>query len=413
VDGEVQHVNVDNASLNVSTPLEVIPAPYHGSPFGGFRVAADFLSQDNVHLYPGPSTAYEPEKYGFEADGGAVGTITHIPNESALRLSVSAQTNGAKARLRTHDQVRYQAGAATHIKLTGYATGGTLFSVIRSSASGAVVETKVAYTAWSEDASAVDVTKGNIYEIMYQWLGVGEVMYFVNGVLRNIVSNAGQLSAPFMKTANLPLSIEVVNDGATQYIRFGQFDDSDGVYFELQRSAAVGAYSFTHICSSARILNGIPYPTVAFGFSLATTGIGATLVPLFSLRVKSTLNGIASRVHVLPSLLSCFAETQAGNFALVMNPTLTGPTWVATSPSGAVEIDTAANAQSGGTEFLRVGLGANTNQVINLTEIFTIPGTKIRRQAFTGTSDVLTIGVVREGAVNFSPRATLNWREVR
>lgn len=402
--GHVQHVNVDNL-------LEVYPAPYHASPFGGFRVAMDFLSQDHVHLYPGPATAYDPDKYGFDVDAGAKGSISHIAAESSLRLSISDATDGAKSRLRSHDMVRYQAGAATHIKITGYCSDGTLYSVIRSSTSGVAVDTKVAQTSWGEDASSVDVTKGNIYEMMYQWLGVGEVMYFVNGGLRQVVSNAGQLASPYMKTANLPLSFEIENDGGVQYIRFGQFDDEDGIFFEIQRAA--GAGSFTYICSSARILNGIAYPTTSFGYSRALTGVGTTMLPLFSLRVKSTLNGINSRVHILPSNLTCFAETREGSFALVVNPTLTGATWAATSPSGGAEIDIAASAMSGGVELLRLALAQDASLTFDLTEIFTIPGTKIRRQAFTGTSDILTIGVAREGSVNFNPRGTLNWREVR
>lgn len=408
-DGEVQHVLID--ALQSGTPVYVRPAPYHASPFGGFRTALDFLCQDNVHLYPGTSTAYEPDHYGFEADAGGKGTAAHIADQSAIRLAIADATNGAKSRLRTHDLVRYQSGAATHIKLTGYASDGTLYSVVRSSTSGAPVDILTAQTDWNQDASAVDVTKGNIFEIMYQWLGVGDVWYFVNGGLRHIRSNAGQLASPYMKTANLPLSFEIVNDGATQRIRIGQFDDNDGVFFEIQRTA--GAGTFTYICSSARILNGIPYPTLPFGFSRALTGVGATMVPLFSVRVKDLFNGIASRVQILPSLLSCFAETREGAFALVINPTLTGATWAQASPSGAAELDVSASAMTGGTEILRIGLSQDASQTLDLTDIFTIPGTKIRKQAFTGTSDILTVGVAREGSVNFNPRGSLNWREVR
>lgn len=401
-DGVVQHVNVDSL---------MTPALYHSSPFGGIRVAADFLVMDHLHLYPGSGAAYDAEIYGYEADGGGKGTISHLPNESALRMSVSDGTNGAKSRLRTHDRVRYQSGAASHIKLTAYASNGDLYSVIRSSATGSVVETKTLQSQWNQDASAVDVTRANIFEIMYQWLGVGEVWYFLNGGIRHIVRNQGTQPRPYMKSANLPLSFEVVNVGTIQYIRFGQFDDEDGVYFEIQRTADAG--SLTHICSSARILNGLPPPTLSFGTTRALTNVGATMVPLFSMRMNGTLNGIASRVFALPTILSCFAETREGAFVLVLDPTLTGATWAATSPSGAIQIDTAANAMAGGTEIDRVSLPSNGFQAFDLSSVFTIPGRKIRRKAFSGISDVLTVGVVREGTVNFDPRATLNWLEVR
>jgi hypothetical protein len=143
------------------------------------------------------------------------------------------------------------------------------------------------------------------------------------------------------------------------------------------------------------------------------TGVGTTLLPLFSLRIKNLFNGISSRIQVLPTELLAFAETHEGSFALVLNPNLTGATFAATSPSPGVEIDTAASAMSGGNEIMRIGLGENASTNQDLMKLFTINGTKIRKQAFTGTSDILTIGVVREGAVNFNPRASLVWREVR
>lgn len=407
VNGEIQHMILDDLTL----PIEVFPTPYHASPFGGFRTASDFLCLDNVHLYPGTNTPYDPDKYGYEADVGGKGSIAHIPDQSALRFSMADGTNGAKSRLRTHDQVRYQAGAAPHIKMTIYSDVGTLYSVVRTSTSGSVQEALVEQSAWSEIPSAIDVTKGNIYEIMYQWLGVGEVMYFVNGILRNIVENAGLLSKPYMKTADLPLSFEIVNDGSLQKIRFGQFDDNDGVFFEIRRPA--GAGQFTYICSSARILNGLDYPTVSYGYTRALTGVSTTLIPLFSLRVKNLFNAINSRIQILPSLLTCFAETREGAFVMTLNPTLTGANFSATSPSPGAEIDIAASAMSGGEELAHFGLGANASAVIPLTDLFTIAGTKIRKQAFTGTSDIFTIGVIREGNQDFNPRASLNWKEVR
>jgi hypothetical protein len=284
--------------------------------------------------------------------------------------------------------------------------------VVRSSTSGSVVDTRTALTGWSEDATtSVSVTNGNIYEIMYQWLGVGDCFYFVNGRLRHIERHAGLLTTPYMKTATLPISVEVVNSSGTQYIRFGQFDDSDGVFYEIQRTAAAGA--FTYICSSARILNGQNYPTTGFGYSAAASGVSTTIIPLFSMRIKATLNGITSRVQALPSRLSFFAESQPGACVLIINPTLTGASWAATSPSPAIEIDSAASALSNGTTMLRVGLGGSESQTYPLDDLFTIEGLKLRRQAFTGTADILTVGVVREGAVNFDPRVTLNWKEIR
>lgn len=85
----------------------------------------------------------------------------------------------------------------------------------------------------------------------------------------------------------------------------------------------------------------------------------------------------------------------------------------AASPSEGMEIDTAATALNGGTTVWRTGQGQNVSQTYSLDKIFHILDRKIRRQAFTGTSDVLTFAVQREGAANFDPRVTLVTEELR
>jgi hypothetical protein len=398
-----------NATLH--TTQFVAPSQYHGSPFGGFRVAADLVFRDNVHFYPGPATAYDPEVYGFEQTNG---TATHVPAQSAIRLAV-AGASGDKSRLRTHDQVRYQAGAASLLEITAYQSnagnanqsrkvglfddndgvyfetlGTTNYLCVRSSTSGAPVVTSVAQTAWNgHPYDDLDVTKGNRFRFVLAWLGVEGIQCFINGRHVPTFSFSNTLATPYMKTATLPISVEISNSGAST------------------------AASITYICSTARILNGNPYPMRTFGFSAAKSSVAATMVPLMSFRVGSTLNAIASRVQVLPRSLTFFAETQPGAFALVLGSTLTGATFAATSPSGALEIDTAATAMSGGTQLFYAGQGANTTVPWDLTELFTLTSTKLRRQAFTGTADVLTVGVVREGAVSFDPRASMVWGELR
>lgn len=394
-------------------PVFIAPAPYFASPFGSFRAGPDLVVRDNIHLYPGVATAYDTDLYGFEQTNG---TATHVPDQSAIRLALTGTASGDKSRLRSHDHVLYQSGAATALEITGYQSnsgrtnqsrrfgifddsdgvffetfGTTNYLTLRTSTSGSPVDTRVAQANWNVDEyPGLDVTKGNRYRFVIAWLGVEGVQCFINGRHVHTFSFSNSLAAPYMKTANLPISVEIVNSGV-----------------------ASGTGSLTYICSSARILNGGEYASRGFAYSLAASGVAATVVPLFSMRVKSTLNTVASRVQILPRLLTFFAETQPGAVVLLLNPTLTGSSFAATSPSPAVEIDTAASATTGGTELFRTGQGANTVQNYDLSSIFSILGLKLRCRAFGAAADILTIGVVREGAVSFGPRATLAWAEFR
>lgn len=397
-------------SIGASSPAYVQLSPYNMSPFGGVRAASDLVFSDNVHPYPGATTAYDPDVYGYEKDGGSKGSIAHLADQSALALTLSDGTNGAKSRLRTHDQVRYQSGAPSCIEITGYQSnsgvanqvrrlgifddedgvffqtkGTTNYLVLRSSSDGSTGDDEVQQSSWNVSTyPGLDITKGNRFRFVIAWLGVEGIQCFINGVHVHTFSFANTLARPYMKSATLPISAEIVNTAA----------------------ASAGG-TLTYICSSARILNGGDYALKPMVYSRATTGVAATLVPLYSIRINATVNTVNSRVQFLPKYAAFFSETAAGAFALVLNPSLTGATWAATSPSPAAQIDTAATAMSGGTGLFRQGQGQNVGYTYDLSTIFSLSGQKIRKQAFTGTSDILTVGVIRETAVSFDPRVTI------
>jgi hypothetical protein len=277
-----------------------------------------------------------------------------------------------------------------------------------------VTENAKTQAEWNCDGySGLDSTKGSLCEFKVEWLGVGLVEFYIIGRCVHVFSHPNTLPYPYMKTAILPLSFEIVNTATHRIARVGLFDDSDGLFWEVKSPVQAGGGTLTVVCNTARILNGVDYATRGFGFSHNTTNVSTTILPLWSIRPKATLNGITSRAMLLPTQLSFFSETQPGAALLILNPTLTGATWAATSPSAAADVDTAATVVTGGTTIWRVGQGSNTNGTYDLKDLFTVDGLKLRLQAYTGTADILTMGVVREATVNFDPRITMNWREIR
>jgi hypothetical protein len=376
--------------------------------FGGVRAHADLAVFERLHDYPGVATAYEPEHYGYLAVG--TGVITHLVNEGALRQTITVGTAGDRSILRSHDIVRYQPGCMPVVQLTGCTS--TAFTTLtvkrRSSTSGVVVDYELAIIPGYSSAFY------NRYEVRYAYLGVQAAEFFINGTSVHFANFAGTLTQPYMKTPHLPLSVEFVNTAAdTRVWRIGVFDDSDGLFFEWSVTSAASLY-VDYKCASARLVGGSEYPYWSYGASFNKTGVGNTLTPVFSVRVKALLNGINSRAQVFPRLLTFFSETQAGACHLILNPTtLPSATWVAASPSSAVEIDTAATTYTGGTTIWQVSHGANYSSTYALDRLFTIIGRKLRRQALTGTSDILTFAAVREGTVNFDPRITIVFDELR
>jgi hypothetical protein len=348
-----------------------------------------------------------------------------VPLESAARLAVTG-ANGDRARLRTHTFHRYQAGKSIHIKQTCYhadtgkanqnrfwgwyddddglfweLTGTTMNVGRRSSVTGVVVDTLFAQASWNYDKMngsgpsgvTLDITKGNIYEIEAQWLGVGTVHFFINGFLVHTFANQNTIAGPYMRTAVLPLQWEIVN------------------------TAASTGSSFTEICSSVVVEGGDAPPQYGFtAFNAAAINLNAER-PILSIRpaaVFPAASAIVNRMLLLPKLVIVSCEAGRCGFRLVLNGVLTGPAFAAVSADSGAEFDVAATVIAGGETVGRSFL-ANTNDVgqLDLTDYFQLLARKLRRNAFNTAGDILTITGKSEAAGAVDMRCSLTWGEVR
>jgi len=102
---------------------------------------------------------------------------------------------------------------------------GTLSVVVRSSVTGATVDDVIPQSSWNLDkvdgtgpsGYDLDITKLQLFVIDFEWLGAGFVRFgiFVSGeiVYVHIVNYVNTLSTPYISTPNLPLRVEIMNDG--------------------------------------------------------------------------------------------------------------------------------------------------------------------------------------------------------
>lgn len=386
--------------------------------FGETRVASPWLVGNLRNKYE-----LDLQAYSTEVSGG--GSVAHVPAQGALRMSVGS-ASGDKARLRTNMYYRYQAGRSMLIRVTGYCsdTGqtnqvrrwglfdddnglffeqseGTLHVVRRTSTGGSPVDTKIARADWNKDKMDgsgpsgwnIDVTKGNIWEITFQWLGVGVVTFFINGSVCHQMMNPNMYAAPYMQTAVLPMSWEVQNTGAS------------------------AAGSHTYICASVSVEGGQEIPEYTFGaYTASDITVQATEIPLLSIRPKSTYNSIANRMVLMPLLAIISNDGGRVSYRFILNPALTGPSWVSADSSSGAEYDITATAFTGGTTLLR-GLLPNSIDSVVLTfeKIFNSFARCLKRSAFGSGLDILTVVGKNEKTTGGSStmRASMTWQEVR
>lgn len=386
--------------------------------FDEIRVASPFSLVDLVNKYE-----IDPRRYSQSTATG--GSLSHLPNESAVRLTVTS-SNGSQAKLRTNDFCRYQAGHGLMFRTSIYhadagqsnqvrrwgffddgdglffeLSGTALRVVRRTSVTGSAVDTAAAQSSWNVDkldgtgrsGVTLDVTKANIYEVQLQWLGAGQVRFYINGILVHEMSNQNVFSAPYMKTAQLPLSWEVVNTGAS-----------------------VGS-SMTYVCASVVIEGGEDPPAYSFAAYNATdVNVTTTERPVLSIRPKATFNSITNRMILMPVLLGVSTEGSRIGFRLVWSSSLSGASYSSVDSKSGAEFDVSATSGTGGETLFRGFIGgSNDATVVDISKLFKYRtgGRKLRLDAFGSNPDVLTVYAVNEGVGSSSVRASLSWEEIR
>ena len=323
--------------------------------FGRWRVSSPYLLSETQNEYDESPLFWETVLTG-------TGSSTHLPNESSVRLRVAA--NGDKVVRQLRQFQRYQPGRSLGVALTtvpgvatvnararaGYfcpengifleQTGSGLSLVRRTFVSGAAVDNVVLQSAWNKDKLdgtgkskiTLDPTKGQIFLIDLQWLGMGRVRLGFDIAGRVIeaheFNNANVLSTVYMTTANLP------------------------VRYELEATGAIGGnVDLIQTCSEVvseggfETERGVP---VAAAMTAVKAGVGTTRVPLISIRPKSTFNGRVVRGQILHESFDGLVGSGSAMFEVVYNGALTGAAFASAGSSSISEFDTAATVITGG-----------------------------------------------------------------
>lgn len=292
------------------------------------------------------------------------GSVTHLPNESAVELAVSTD-NGSRAVIQTFEYFRFQpmnshcvlmdfvgseAQLGTDIYI-GYGDDsngvfgklhGTGVSWIRrSKTSGSVVDEEVIAGTSANLNNLVRITQLEqaIGRTLSQCLWVD--MHWGTGRLRcglvvdgRIVYShefltANNLSVPSLTSANLPLRYEIINTQAVAATRTVK---------------AIGMSMFAEGAS-----NGVLGHTFALGNEATRrTGVGSTPIPICSIRPNLTLNSITNRTKVAFKSIQVHSDEDIF-WKLVYKPdSITDASWATPVTHSSVQLDVAGTAISGG-----------------------------------------------------------------
>ena len=314
--------------------------------FGRNRVSEPFTLFDSTLRYTKRTDLW------FEKATGSA-TFTYSVDESALDLGIGTASGNVALR-RTKRRFPYQPGKSLMVLQSFVPSapaagvkqdiglfddengvmfrinGTTAQFVIRSKASGSVVENVVDQDSWNIDTfEGLDLTKVQIFIADMEWLGSGRVRvgFVIDGEIRycHEFNHANNGTTVYSTTAILPLSYRVESTA-------------------ILASAA----SLKQICSSVMSEGGYepsgPIYTVGRGASGVTNISGEQVVA--GIRMASGRLGNV----IMPAQIDATIEgNTVAQWRLVLNPTVTSGTWApAENGRGNVETLTAATF-SGGT----------------------------------------------------------------
>lgn len=236
----IQHVNdYGAASITFNEGQPTLDA------FGNLRVANQYVIGAYDNAGSDQASLYTTEEL-------VNGTVTYDIVSSTVSLTTTAEA-GSTATRTTNRYHYYLPGTGMLIYLTlavgdtgkenntrgwGYydtengmffeLKGTALGVVVRSNATGTVIDNRIEQADWNGDkldgngfsGFTLDITKRNLYWIDFAWLGVGGVRFGVYGASGERITchsfiHAGGIAYPYNRSATLPVRFENRNTGAT------------------------------------------------------------------------------------------------------------------------------------------------------------------------------------------------------
>lgn len=268
-------------------------------------------------------------------------------------------------------------------------TGGTSAGSLAQTVAGtALTTTFIDQDDWNRDtASWLDPTKGNVYQVSYQWLGYGAISFYVED------PSSGQFTLVHqIEYANSNTSVSIDNPT----FKVGWVSANQGNTTNL---TVIGA-------SAACFVDGpVVFTRLPFSQDHVKASIDTTLTNIVTIRNRAVFAGKVNQTEVVPQFFTASGAASGSNSTIIelyLNSTLGGePNWTYLNEAeSTVEYDTAGTTISGGQLIGSFSLGKNGQVSIDLRSLL------IRLQR----TDTLTIAAKATGGTT-EATAGITWKE--
>lgn len=163
---------------------------------------------------------------------------------------------------------------------------GVLYGVVRTTVDSVTTDDRnlIDYAHWN-----IDLSKGNVFDVQYQWRGVGNYVFFINlGEVRS-TSYLGELSRLSMFNPALPIAFQAINEGANDKMIFGCVD----------------------VSAEGGEINGKSYGSIGIENQSGQVAISGFDQPILAARSKTTVNSLINTRDTLSLLASAYSDQRA------------------------------------------------------------------------------------------------------
>jgi hypothetical protein len=271
--------------------------------------------------------------------------------------------------------------------------------VIRKYTSGSVDDTteKVPQSSWNGDrldgtgssGITLSVAKSQIWWCDIEWLGVGSVRtgFIINGefIVCHTFHHANLLALVYMTTATLPVRYELTVTG--------------------ENTASMQAICSAVISEGGYVNRSLPR---SVGTGLTGQNLSNTVYrPLVSIRLKSTnLDAV-----VVPSKFDVLGiQNAAFGYRIILNPTLSGASFISAGTNSSVEYDITATGLTGGT-VIDEGVFQGTNKGASVSVTSTeVDFSQQLGRTLSGVSDIWCLAAIAS-TNNDDAVGVVSWQE--
>lgn len=268
---------------------------------------AKFITDNS--LFHGMFTFNVPVSSWYERINGAVQTsFTNVSSvDGALKVLAGAALND-KTNLRTYKHPRYEPNrgflystaaiidnpTSSMNRSFGTATSQSgVFFKLESGVLKGVIRTTRSLTTTEDsiilDITGIDLSKGNVFDIQYQWRGVGNYVFFINLKEVGRFSYLGTLTELSMFNPANPLFFESENLGGNDQMRFGCVD----------------------VSSEGGGDNGKTYGSVSIDNESGQLAITGFNIPIIAVRSKPLIGGLLNTRDTLALLASAYSDQRS------------------------------------------------------------------------------------------------------